>query len=252
MHLREGLLEDLPYVTDIGSEALWNDEIVQYLAPNRAKHPLSHRDNYLFRTKKRFFAGDRLIVAITDEDDGGVNGHEKIVGFAFWSDTERTSCPPNTSTSCLGNGTCVSARPYHVLMKAGFEQAALRIEGLYRWYFNIDRSYDKLKLAKFWQLLSQNPFFEDTSHYWELEILAVAPQYQRQGVGSKLLEWGMAQAAAVRLPVVVAATVKGEHLYAKHGFKECGKIDFTENQFSWTAMVWYPSTYDNATSTTNG
>lgn len=127
-------------------------------------------------------------------------------------------------------------------MKTGFEQAALKLEGIYRWYFNIDRSYDKLRFAKFWETLSQNPFFEDMAQYWELEVLAVAPKYQRQGIGSRLLEWGMNQASLFGLPVVVAATFIGEHLYAKHGFKECGRIDFEGSQFSWAAMVWYPPT----------
>lgn len=104
MYLREGRLADVPYVADIGCEALWNDEIVQYLAPNRASYPRSHRDNYLHRTKKRFFAGDRLIVAVTDDGDAAWRGVEKVVGFAFWSDTKGTSKPQSLPASGLGNG----------------------------------------------------------------------------------------------------------------------------------------------------
>lgn len=104
MLLREGKLEDLPQVADIGAEALWNDEIVQYLAPNRNKYPLSHRDHYLHRTKKRFFAGDRLVVAVTDERDDSWSGTEEIAGFSYWSDTLNTSKPGVLPTSFLGNG----------------------------------------------------------------------------------------------------------------------------------------------------
>jgi len=104
MYLREGVLDDIPYVADIGCEALWDDEIVQYLAPNRARHPLCHRDNYLYRTRKRFFAGDRLIVAVTDNEDDAWKGKESIVGFAFWSDTMSTSKPRSLPASILGNG----------------------------------------------------------------------------------------------------------------------------------------------------
>lgn len=126
------------------------------------------------------------------------------------------------------------------LTGSGFEQFVLRIEGTYRWYFNIDRSYNKLRFAKFWQVLSENPFFEDITHHWELEVLAVHPAYQRQGLGSTLLSWGMVQASRHQLPVVVAATHNGKHLYRKHGFKECGRIDLPDSAFSWTAMVRYP------------
>lgn len=128
-----------------------------------------------------------------------------------------------------------------ILIFTGFEQFALRIEGLYRWYLNIDRSYDKLRFAKFWDVLSRYPFFEDIAHYWELEMLAIHPAYQRQGLGSTLLRWGMDQAFLHQLPVVVAATVNGEHMYRKHGFKECGRIESQESGFSWTAMVCRPS-----------
>lgn len=108
MHLREGQLEDLPYLADIATEALWNDEIVQYLAPHRVKHPESHRDNYLYRTKRRYFEGDRLIVAVTDETDESWTGKEVITGFAFWSDTLGTSTRHPLPASLLGNRMLVS------------------------------------------------------------------------------------------------------------------------------------------------
>lgn len=243
MHLREGLLDDLPYLADIATEALWNDEIVRYLAPNRVKHPESHRDNYLYRTKKHYFQGDRLIVIVTDQDDHSWTGRETIAGFAFWSDTLGTSTKYPLPTSSLGNGRyttrscCTRDR---LLTHPGFERFILRVEGLYRWYMNIDRSYDKIRFAKFWDVLARYPFFEDIANYWELELLAIHPTYQRQGFGSLLLMWGMKQAALYQMPVVVAATFNGEHLYRKHGFEECGRIDFEESAFSWTAMIWTP------------
>lgn len=116
----------------------------------------------------------------------------------------------------------------------------LRVEGVYRWYLNLDKSYDKRRLARFWEVLSQNPFFEDVQDYWELEVLAVDPAFQRQGLGSRLLSWGMDQASRCLLPVVVAATLNGEHLYKKYGFQECGNIDVADAAFSWVAMIWYP------------
>ena len=128
-----------------------------------------------------------------------------------------------------------------MLTDLGFEQFVLRMEGIYRWYFNIDKSYDKLRFAKFWSVLSDNPFFEEVVNYWELEVLAVHPAFQRQGLGSMLLSWGMAQASRHQLPVVVAATFSGEHLYKSHGFTECGRVNFEDSHFSWAAMVWYPS-----------
>lgn len=104
MHLREGCLDDLPYLADIATEALWDDEIVQYLAPNRVRHPQSHRDNYLYRTKKHYFQGHRLVVVVIDEEDDLWTGKEVIAGFAFWSDTLGTSVRHPLPGSFLGNG----------------------------------------------------------------------------------------------------------------------------------------------------
>lgn len=105
MHLRQGRVEDLSQVADIGTQALWNDEITQYLAPNRDKYPLLHHDHNLYRTKKRFFEGDRLVVAVTDERDGSWSGKEEVTGFAYWSDTLNASRPVPLPSSILGNGT---------------------------------------------------------------------------------------------------------------------------------------------------
>lgn len=113
MRLREGRLDDLPYLADIASKALWNDEIVQYLAPHRQSHPESHRNNYLYRTRKHYFQGDRLIVVVTDDKDESWSGKEIIVGYAFWSDTLGTSAKRPLPTSFLGNGKhgpCVHER----------------------------------------------------------------------------------------------------------------------------------------------
>lgn len=104
MHLREGRLSDLPYLADIATQALWNDEIVQYLAPHRVQHPECHRNNYLYRIKRHYFQGDRLVVVVTDQSDGRWTGEETIAGFAFWSDTLGTSTKRPLPASSLGNG----------------------------------------------------------------------------------------------------------------------------------------------------
>lgn len=93
-------------------------------------------------------------------------------------------------------------------------------------------------------MLTERPFFEEIPQYWELEVLAISPKFQRKGLGSMLLTWGMNQAASHNLPVVVAATLNGEYLYKKHGFVECGRIQLPDSDVTWAAMVWYPDTYE--------
>jgi hypothetical protein len=104
MYIREGLLQDLPYIADIGSEALIEDEITEYLAPYRKAYPLCHRDENLYRMRKRFFAGDELIVVATDQGDKTWTGKDEIVGFAFWSTNLPDVPTRRLPTSFLGNG----------------------------------------------------------------------------------------------------------------------------------------------------
>ncbi|KAH9823652.1 gnat family protein [Teratosphaeria destructans] len=52
-----------------------------------------------------------------------------------------------------------------------------------------------------------------------LEILAVRPEDQRQGVGGKLLEWGLKKADEMGVNAFLEASPKGRGLYAKNGFQ---------------------------------
>lgn len=54
----------------------------------------------------------------------------------------------------------------------------------------------------------------------ELSTLIVAPECQRQGIGSKLLEQGLQQVDEAGLQCVLAASKEGLGLYKKFGFVE--------------------------------
>ncbi len=56
--------------------------------------------------------------------------------------------------------------------------------------------------------------------YVLLGILAVLPSYQRCGVGSKLMDWGLPQADELKLPAYLEASPMGKGLYIKKGFQE--------------------------------
>lgn len=119
------------------------------------------------------------------------------------------------------------------------------MEKAYRWYFGLGKSYDKSRYAEFWDILGRAEMFEGINEHWELEELAISPKYQRRGVGTMLLSWGMAQATKHRMPIVLAASADGEYLYRKQGFQEYGRVEFPGIDFSWAAMVWYPTSLDS-------
>lgn len=61
--------------------------------------------------------------------------------------------------------------------------------------------------------------------YVYLHILATAPEHQGRGAGSMQLEWGLAKAEALGLPVYLESTMTGQPLYLHHGFKPVVQLD---------------------------
>nr|OQO22469.1 hypothetical protein B0A51_10101 [Rachicladosporium sp. CCFEE 5018] len=51
-----------------------------------------------------------------------------------------------------------------------------------------------------------------------LDILAIDPAFQRQGVGHELLAWGLEKADGLDFEVIVESSVFGKGLYEKNGF----------------------------------
>ena len=54
----------------------------------------------------------------------------------------------------------------------------------------------------------------------ELDYLNVHPEYQRKGLGGRLMEWGEEEFTKRDVPSVIAATEAGFGLYLKHGYEE--------------------------------
>lgn len=63
-----------------------------------------------------------------------------------------------------------------------------------------------------------------------LELLCVLPEYQRIGIGSAFLKWGIEKADASNARIYLEATMEGVPAYLKHGWKVVEEIqlDYTE------------------------
>ncbi|KAL6720988.1 hypothetical protein ACLMJK_000088 [Lecanora helva] len=68
--------------------------------------------------------------------------------------------------------------------------------------------------------------------WWELESLSTLPKYQRQGIGSMVMEWGNRRQEEVKLPGFIQATDQGFGLYAKHGYVEKERWEFDLGNWS--------------------
>ncbi|OBT63801.1 hypothetical protein VE03_06933 [Pseudogymnoascus sp. 23342-1-I1] len=59
---------------------------------------------------------------------------------------------------------------------------------------------------------------------WRLNTISVAPEYQKQGVGSMLLQWGCDKADSCGWSSFVMASPAGVQLYSKFDFKVVGQV----------------------------
>lgn len=65
-----------------------------------------------------------------------------------------------------------------------------------------------------------------------LQALATDPPWQRRGVGSKLIQWGIERADVDGLPCWAHASPTSYRLYERAGFQEFGKTDYNLDEWA--------------------
>lgn len=137
---------------------------------------------------------------------------DKVAGFAIWA-------PPKTAERYI---------PWHL---RGFDLLLQLWDALYyivyppfiRRFFD---KYDTERLRRRDLIQAADAEYEEKiipedvkqEDYWSLAALGVSDEFERRGIGSQLLKWGMDAADKSDKAIVVAASIEGERLYTKHGF----------------------------------
>ena len=131
--------------------------------------------------------------------------------------------------------------------KPVFERFALHLEATYITTFHLDPSICPTNLATYHRALSSpvNPIADALSPYDNhmlLEFLAIHPTYQRRGVGTRLLSWGIERGDTEGIPIGVVGSLQGARLYERMGWKDVGYciVDFEERRLEDRAMVRWP------------
>ena len=101
----------------------------------------------------------------------------------------------------------------------------------------LDRASDPQRIQEYSE--SMNVDCGLPPDHWFLEQCAVSPNWQRRGIGEKLLRWGMETARRENVPCGLESSRAGFGLYQRLGFDVKERKRFNDKIDSvW--MVWEP------------
>lgn len=242
MHLRRVEQIDLYDFAQAVGAAMWDGDIMIYTAPRREQYLDSYFRYCLHRVKVRWYRGELLFLAVTDEGDPDWSGSEDIMGYCAYSNNILGYQAP-VRGGWLGNS---------------FEREALNLHSKYARLFKLDRSCDLAAMDHVRNGIIRNmkPYLETLpdqlkqkvgDRHWELTMLGTCPKYRRKGVGKMMLQWGFERATQDHVPLVLVASVEGQRLYQSTGFQEFNRTNLEldieirgSRVIRVTEMVWEP------------
>ncbi|KAE8383133.1 acyl-CoA N-acyltransferase [Aspergillus bertholletiae] len=214
-------LEELEPLYHIGADAFCDDPCLNWFYPGGRNHPEDFVVLWKNILRMEFFDKGRFILAATAQDPNNETHPGMVIGFAVW---ER-------------DGVCEAARSW---------QGTSLSKRLKRFYLNLKiaytfcldtphRSLSWSKLNHFQHELRTAKAGQPTET-WYLGILAVSSKAQGQGVGKKLLQWGIDRSEEEGIPTTLVATDAGLRLYESTGFERTGWLFFDDKRQKQTIM----------------
>ncbi|KAI9802144.1 MAG: hypothetical protein M1833_002065 [Piccolia ochrophora] len=212
MHTRPFAPSDVAATATLAAQAFWDDKLFEWLCPRKDTYPDDFRKFFVRSIKEKQHApGLRLFVSETDEEDADWTGTPVITGYAIWRREGKSS-------------TAQAWRQDPLSQK--LERYLIAAEDLYVRISGVDRCVDHQNLASF--RIAEDSSFADIGEFWHLNILAVAPSFQRRGVGSLLLDWGQEQVEKEGVPAALEASPFGYGLYLKKGYRPYNSFTISE------------------------
>ncbi|KAF3352579.1 hypothetical protein VDGD_08283 [Verticillium dahliae] len=202
--LRDARYTELAEIAHVMATAFWEDNLFgELIHPHRDEHPDDVDLYWLRRARVNFWDFRWKWLVATTKD---VNGNEVIAGIAQWARLgdggQKMDCwylDPRNSLKPLSS----------LAMKA------------HAWLWP-SRAVD----AKEEDIIERAyPFFDDIwtgkrAESWYLEAVAVRPDFQGQGVGYKLVQWGIQRAREEGICASVSSAKGKDGFYTKCGFDE--------------------------------
>ncbi|CAF1079729.1 unnamed protein product [Didymodactylos carnosus] len=165
------------------------------------------------------------------DDPNKSDGDMMVVSYIVW----KTPLPPHSAKS-----------ESELAAASAQEIAELQVpEG-------VDRDL-VVRLKTEYRALSKKYLGEDyETRYWELDALATLPTYQRMGLGTRLVKWGldMVEAAIKAKPAEVdgaylVASPAGSSTYRNAGFVEVGEQFVEVNGQEPYRHCWFVKRFEN-------
>jgi GNAT superfamily N-acetyltransferase len=246
MHLRPTSAADIPRCVTLHDAAFVDNELSNFLAPDRAKHPLSWRQRALNIQHNNYYQSNTWsFVCVADNDDDFASVGE-ILGYARWvrrpSREDAAADPWTRHMSVLEHA------------ESWLHWAELKWEETLRCNSAVCWAHKDAFMRSIIASTGFAPIRAAT--HWYLDSLAVAPEYQRRGVARRLVDWGLQRASTeteervavgkAPVPVVLIGTAPGLHLYRSLGFKVVGWEDDSFMDVSadgGSNMVWDATGY---------
>jgi len=197
---------------DISAKAFKKDETFEWRYPGRAIYP--KYDKLLFKSwidRALLEPNKWVIIAVYKNTDGTTS---PPVGVAVWH-----RHGPGSEEICKGRDSLLQQCESFLL---SYEQI------ISNFLFKnpaANRIRIKLMEDKFKDIEKEMNARPNFTSRWHLNLLATDPEYQRRGIGGKLVQWGIERAQMEGINCALEASTAGKSVYEKYGFKEDGKCN---------------------------
>ena len=234
MHLRPYRPTDLSTIADIVSICNVDDTSSRYMTKDIFDSWLSYRQVTL-RWLRNTIASPGAIAFVIETEDGDTPTVQQIgklfppgqvIGCAIWT---RSGSSPTAEHWQRPNSTWLMT----------LEQRLFAAEGLlYEYIPRTNPTWDVVHNRQIAPILHEPWDPSIFAESWELNVLYIDVDWQRQGAGSSLIQWGLEQGQKEHVPVVVSSSPRGIGAYEKKGFRRFKRLNFDQYFISPEPGIW--------------
>ncbi|CBX91783.1 hypothetical protein LEMA_P044890.1 [Plenodomus lingam JN3] len=214
MHIQPAESKDIAQLASIGAAAFATEAIYGHFHPLREFYPEDFYDA-IFNTLRRLMVtpGGVIMVAKVSRDE------------LMHGTTSLPKSSPQEKKKIVGYLTTVR---YGAKESVAVWNPNTKEKQLQRELLDIEAAKSHIRCAapdvikEFSE--AEETLIGDVPERIEAPSLAILPEFQRMGVGKRLMAWALDRANAEQVPIFADASTKGLPLYLKGGFEIIGRV----------------------------